>query len=273
MPLSAESSAGYGKGYAGSLLLVEDDVELASLLRTALLETACNVEHADTARLARRWLSSHDWDLVVLDAQLPDGDGFELCRELRDTSSTAAVLMLTARASEADRVAGLELGADDYLTKPFSLRELLLRAGKLLRRAGSITPARGDSNKPARSADRLAGADIVLDCMQRRAFCRGEEISLTPREFDLLAHLLRHADRVFTRAQLLDAVWGSRFEGFDHTVNSHINRLRSKIEPDPRRPRLLVTVWGSGYRLVTASDGRATATDGRATATDGAVTP
>lgn len=228
---------------AGSLLLVEDDFELAGLLRNALQEAACEVAYADTAQLARQRLGSQEWDLVVLDAQLPDGDGFELCRELRQTPSAAAVLMLTARASEADRVAGLELGADDYLTKPFSLRELLLRVGNLLRR-------RGYAHVAAPAPDRIICGNIVIETERRRVHCRGSEISLTPREFELLAYLARHADRVFTRSQLLNAVWGVRFEGFEHTVNSHINRLRSKIESDPRHPRQLVTAWGSGYRLV-----------------------
>lgn len=228
---------------AGSLLLVEDDLELAALLHNALQETACEVACVDTARLARQRLGSQEWDLVVLDAQLPDGDGFELCSELRQTPSSAAVLMLTARASEADRVAGLERGADDYLTKPFSLRELILRAGNLLKR-------RGQAEAATAAPERIVCGDIVIETGPRRIQCRGSEVSLTPREFDLLAYLACNADRVFTRSQLLDAVWSARFEGFEHTVNSHINRLRAKIETDPRRPRLLVTVWGSGYRLV-----------------------
>jgi two-component system OmpR family response regulator len=238
-------------GRRGSLLLVEDDSELAELLCGAFNETACEVAHASTARLARQQLDRRQWDLVVLDANLPDGDGFELCRELRRTRSATAVLMLTARASEADRVAGLELGADDYLTKPFSLRELLLRAGNLLRR--------GQGGQPFPLADRVACGEVVIVSAARRAYCRGQELSLTPREFDLLAHLVRNADRVFTRSQLLDAVWGARFEGFEHTVNSHINRLRAKIELDPKRPQLLVTVWGSGYRFVAASGSPASA--------------
>lgn len=236
MPLNTVASA-------GSLLLVEDDLELAALLGDALREAAGEVVHAETARLARQRLSSRDWDVVVLDAQLPDGDGFDLCRELRGTPSAAAVLMLTSRAGEADRVAGLELGADDYLTKPFSLRELLLRVTNLLRRprAGADLPTLGPRSS----------GHVSINARQRRAYCRGREISLTPREFDLLAYLLRNPNRVFTRSQLLDAVWGARFEGFDHTVNSHINRLRRKIELDVARPQYLVTVWGSGYRFVT----------------------
>lgn len=228
---------------ARSLLLVEDDLELAALLRDALQETIRKVACADTARLARQRLASQAWDVVVLDAQLPDGDGFELCRELRQTPSAAAVLFLTARASEADRITGLELGADDYLTKPFSLRELLLRVGNLLRRRASAPGA-------AVADDPITCGDIVIEVGRRRVHCRGCEIVLTPREFDLLAFMARKADRVFTRSQLLNAVWGARFEGFEHTVNSHINRLRAKIESNPRRPARLVTVWGAGYRLV-----------------------
>jgi DNA-binding response OmpR family regulator len=151
----------------------------------------------------------------------------------------------SARASEADRVAGLELGADDYLTKPFSLRELVLRVGNLLRRQSA-----GTAGTPA--AKRTVCGDLDIDSELRRAFRGGRELSLTPREFDLLAHLARHPDRVFTRSQLLSAIWGPRFEGFEHTVNSHINRLRAKLEADPRHPTRLVTVWGCGYRLVSS---------------------
>lgn len=242
MVLVDAASASSAASPARSLLLVEDDLELAALLRDALQETIPKVACADTARLARQRLASQAWDVVVLDAQLPDGDGFELCRELRQTPSAAAVLMLTARASEADRVTGLELGADDYLTKPFSLRELLLRVGNLLRRRAS--------GPGAAAVDRIACGDLVIEVGHRRVHCRGREIVLTPREFDLLAFMARKADHVFTRSQLLSAVWGARFEGFEHTVNSHINRLRAKIESDPRRPGRLVTVWGAGYRLV-----------------------
>lgn len=228
---------------AGSLLLVEDDPELAALLHSTLQEIGCEVACADTVALARQRLYSREWDLVVLDSQLPDGDGFDLCSELRQGSSRTAVLMLTARASEADRIAGLERGADDYLAKPFSLRELVLRAGNLLKRRGRADAV---TTVPAR----IVCGEIAVEIGPRRVHCRGSEIFLPPREFDLLVYLARHADRVFTRGQLLDAVWGARFEGYEHTVNSHINRLRARIETDPRQPRLLVTVWGSGYRLV-----------------------
>lgn len=226
-----------------SLLLVEDDLELASLVRGALQEAGSEVAHAHSARFAHRLLHSRPWDLVVLDLQLPDGDGRELCSELRSCSSTMPVLMLTARASEADRITGLELGADDYLTKPFSLRELVLRVGNLLWRRSGVPPE-------LPQASRVTCGDIVIETETRRVFLRGSEIPLTPREFDLLLHLARHPDRVFTRGQLLGAIWGARFEGFEHTVNSHINRLRAKLEADPRHPAHLVTVWGSGYRLV-----------------------
>lgn len=229
-------------GRSGSVLLVEDDAELAGLLRSALHEVVTHVVCADTAHIAREQLQTRPWDLVVLDVQLPDGSGFDLCSDLRLRFRETSILMLTARASEADRVAGLELGADDYLTKPFSLRELVLRVGNLLRRQSAGTQA----------AKRTVCGDLDIDSELRRALRGGQEISLTPREFDLLAHLARHPDRVFTRSQLLNAIWGPRFEGFEHTVNSHINRLRAKLEADPRHPTRLVTVWGCGYRLVSS---------------------
>ena len=230
---------------AQSILLVEDDLDLATALCVALQNVAEDVEIAGTLRRARERLTRRRWDLVVLDAQLPDGDGFDLCGELSRCDSAAAVLLLTARASEADRVAGLELGADDYITKPFSVRELLLRAGNLLKR-------QKDGKGSASPAERIVCGDVIIETGARRARCRGVELALAPREFDLLAYLARHPDRVFTRDQLLSAVWGEQFEGFDHTVNAHISRLRAKIEPDPRRPQRLVTVWGSGYRFVAA---------------------
>jgi DNA-binding response OmpR family regulator len=235
-----------GRPGATGLLLVEDDLELAAILRQLLGELQCEIAHADTLRCARWQLGRRRWQLVLLDSRLPDGDGFELCRELRAAESATAIMMLTARSSESDRICALEIGADDYVSKPFSRRELLLRARGLLRRSATVE-AQAD-------APVIRRGELVVDVPQRRAYCRGAELALTPREFELLAYMVRRSDRAFTRAQLLDAVWGAGFEGLEHTVNSHINRLRAKIELDPANPRLLTTVWGYGYRLVGTSE-------------------
>jgi len=224
------------------LLLVEDDLELAAILSPLFRSLHCDVVHANTLRRARWQVQRRRWDLVVLDSGLPDGDGFDLCRELRAVESSAAIMMLTARSGESDRICGLEIGADDYLGKPFSQQELLLRVRGLLRRGSHASAVHGDVSVIRRG-------ELELDISRRRAFCRGTEVTLTPREFELLAYMARRGDRVFTRSQLLHAVWGAGFEGLDHTVNSHINRLRAKIETDPANPRLLITLWGHGYRL------------------------
>jgi DNA-binding response OmpR family regulator len=236
-----------GRSGAPGLLLVEDDAELAGVLRQLLGEMHCEIAHADTLQSARSLLRRRRWDLVLLDSRLPDGDGFELCRELRAIESGTAIMMLTARCSETDRITGLEIGADDYLGKPFNGRELQLRARRLLHRSAAVSAGRADALVIRRG-------ELVVDVPQRRAFCRGGEITLAPREFELLTYMAQRSGRVFTRAQLLDAVWGARFEGFEHTVNSHINRLRSKIEMDPAHPRILVTVWGRGYRLAESAE-------------------
>ncbi|MCI0432827.1 MAG: response regulator transcription factor [Gemmatimonadetes bacterium] len=227
------------------LLLVEDDAELASILAQVLQVTRRKIVHARTLDFARRQLGSRRWGLVVLDAGLPDGDGFDLCREIRRSDADTPVLILTARCGELDRVCGLEIGADDYLGKPFNRRELLLRVHNLLHRCPAASGSAG------RHAMVRCG-DVAIDTLARRAFCRDAQLTLTPREFDLLAFLACHTDRVFSRAQLLDAVWGAGFEGYEHTVNSHIHRLRCKIEINADQPQRLVTVWGRGYRLTRA---------------------
>lgn len=175
-------------------------------------------------------------DLVVLDLMLPKLDGLEVFRRLRSTGSRVPVIMLTAKDSEADRILGLELGADDYLTKPFSPRELVLRVQSVLRRAGNA-PDSGE----------LVDGPLTIDLTSRKASLRGTPISLTLREFDLLAHFVSHPDQVFSREELMQAVWGWRF-GDAATVTVHVRRLRGKVEDDPSSPTKLVTVWGRGYR-------------------------
>jgi DNA-binding response OmpR family regulator len=195
------------------------------------------VEAADIAS-ARAALEEHSPSLVVLDLMLPGGDGLDLCREIR-ASSQLPVIMLTARAEEADRIVGLELGADDYVTKPFSPRELTARVRTVLRRAAPHAQAAGP----------LAFGELELDESAREVVVAGEHVQLTAKEFDLLAFLARHPRQVFSRQQLMNGVWGYEAAFDTGTVTVHIRRLREKIEPDPAQPRWIETVWGVGYRF------------------------
>lgn len=227
-----------------NVLVIEDDPDIAGLLDLHLRDIGCSVEVAsDGACGLARASSSAGWSLIVLDLQLPGVDGMEICRRVRADAGYTPILMLTARAGESDRVLGLETGADDYLTKPFSVVEFGARAKAILRRAERLA-------RPAAVELRTCRIrDVSIDRDRRIAYYGSRRLDLTAREFDLLAFLMERADRVFSRSQLLDQVWGTTHDTFEHTVNSHINRLRSKLEPDPSRPRYIVTVWGVGYRF------------------------
>ena len=221
------------------LLLVEDDDAVADTVRLHLAEAGFGVFRAADGAAARRAFGQSGWDLVLLDLTLPGADGWDLCRELRERAPLLPIIILSARSSEAHRVLGLELGADDYLAKPFSMLEMVARVRALLRRM-ELRPSPGAA---------LNIGTLRFD-PERRTLRRGNApVTLTLREFDLLHFLARHPGQVFSRADLLDRVWGSGFDGFEHTVNSHINRLRTKVEADPQEPRLIQTVWGVGYRF------------------------
>ena len=226
------------------VLVVEDEPEIAWLLKWHLEDLGCAVErcHDGRAGLARA-IDGTAWSLLVLDLRLPGVDGLEICRQVRASAHYAPILMLTARATERDRVLGLEIGADDYLIKPFSVVEFSARVKALLRRAEQLARC-----KPAMVRN-LSIEDLEINLDQRTVRRAGVTLELTSREFDLLVYLVDHPSKVFTRAQLLDQVWGTRHDAFEHTVNSHINRLRAKIERDPTRPRYIETVWGIGYRV------------------------
>ena len=228
-----------------NILLIEDEPQLARLVEMHLRDGgfAVDIRHTGTEGLARA--RERDVDLVVLDLMLPDMDGLDICRSLRSGVGTPVpILILTARSDELDRVLGLEMGADDYLTKPFSVRELVARVKAILRRTDSLSrPETADGDI------RVELPGLVVDAASRSVFVDDGPVHLTAREFDLLLHFARHPGRVFTRTQLLDAVWGYGGGTYEHTVNSHINRLRSKIERDPACPLLIQTVWGVGYRF------------------------
>jgi DNA-binding response OmpR family regulator len=224
------------------VLIVEDEPDIARLLALHVEDLGCTVElcHDGTRGLARA-LNGESWSLIVLDRKLPGLDGLQILRRVRADKRYVPILMLTARGSETDRVLGLDSGADDYLTKPFSILEFTARVKAILRRVRYLSGEQDASRT-------LMSGDLEVDPDQRLARLGGRPLALTVREFDLLVHLMRHPRRVFTRAQLLDEVWGSTHDAFEHTVNSHINRLRAKLEPDPARPRYVTTVYGVGYR-------------------------
>ncbi len=225
-----------------NVLVVEDDPDIASLLGLHLQDLGCTVEFAaDGTQGLTRAMGHPDWSLVVLDLQLPGVDGLEICRQVRANAGYTPILMLTARAGEPDRVLGLEMGADDYLTKPFSVVEFSARVKAILRRVERLSRPSPVELRTARYGE------LEIDLERRTAHRAGQYLDLTAREYDLLAFLAGHPGRVFSRAQLLDQVWGTTHDTFEHTVNSHINRLRSKLEPDPSQPRYVKTVWGVGY--------------------------
>jgi DNA-binding response OmpR family regulator len=236
------------------ILVVEDERDIAELVALHLSELPAQITLAHDGPRGLALALSQPWDAMVLDIRLPGLHGLDLCRDVRAKTAQVPILMLTARASELDRVLGLELGADDYLTKPFSVLELQARVKALLRRS-AITAAQAAESSSAHAA---APADITqgalrVERVQRRAWMDGKELVLTPREFDLLWHFVQHPGRVFTRTELLADVWGYGHDGYDHTVNSHINRLRSKLGDDRAISHFIHTVWGVGYRFEVAA--------------------
>ncbi|MBK6865705.1 MAG: response regulator transcription factor [Ideonella sp.] len=224
------------------ILLVEDDPAIADALRLHLEQAGFRLHHEGDGQRGLAALDRQRWDMVLLDLMLPGVDGWDLCRHLRARHPGVPVIMLSARTAEAHRVLGLELGADDYLAKPFSMLELVARVRALFRRIQQQLA-------PDTVAEPLRFGRFRLDIAERRLSDGEQPLPLTLREFELLSFLARHPGRGFGRDELLRRVWGAGFDGYEHTVNSHINRLRSKIEADPREPRHIVTVWGVGYRF------------------------
>ncbi len=227
------------------VLVIEDNHDIAHLVELHLRDQNMTVDHRDDGNSGLDRALSGEYDLVILDLMLPGINGIDICRKMREQDVYTPVLMLTARTSELDRVLGLEIGADDYLTKPFSVRELTARVKAILRRIETYD--QGDSANQHDAA--IVAGDLELHRDKRVVLHRGTVVDLTAREFDLLWHFVSHPGRVYSRGQLLDTVWGHGYEGYEHTVNSHINRLRSKIESDPARPEYVLTVWGVGYKF------------------------
>lgn len=225
-----------------SVLVIEDNRDISTLVTIHLKDMSVNVDHAYDGISGLRRAREKSYDLIILDLMLPGIDGLQLCRLLREDKNTSPILMLTAKSTEQDRIKGLEIGADDYLTKPFSILELVARVKAIFRRMTLMAA-------PVDVEDVCTVGNLVINHNRRRAEMEGKCIDLTAREFDLLACFARHPGQVFTRAQLLDRVWGYSHDGYEHTVNSHINRLRAKIENNPSDPQYLITVWGVGYKF------------------------
>lgn len=226
------------------ILVVEDNRDIAHLVQMHLRDASYAVDIVENGAEGLRRARDAGYDLIVLDLMLPQLDGLELCRRLRAEGSYIPILMLTAKTAEVDRVLGLEIGADDYLTKPFSIHELVARVNALFRRID----APGQSGEPP-PTEAIRAGDVSINPAARSVTIDGRAVELTAKEFDLLLYLVRHAGRVYSRAQLLDKVWGYGHDGYEHTVNSHINRLRAKIEHSPAEPRYVLTVWGVGYKF------------------------
>lgn len=227
-----------------SILVIEDNHDIANLVMINLRGKHMRVDHAANGEAGLQMALTGNYDLVILDLMLPGMDGMDICRAMRREKLYTPVLMLTAKTSELDRVLGLEVGADDYLTKPFGVPELVARVTAILRRACEY-----QSQPAADDPASLEFDGLSVDPGKRQVLLGDSNIELTAREFDLLWHFALNPGRVFTRAQLLDSVWGYGHDGYEHTVNSHINRLRAKIETDPAKPRYVITVWGVGYKF------------------------
>ena len=228
------------------ILIVEDDLDIANLMRVNLLELGIEIDHQADGKVALSQALENDYAVIILDVMLPNMNGLDICRKIRDERPMQIIIMLTSKTSETDRVLGLELGADDYMTKPFSVRELQARVRSQLRKVHLLQEAQ----LPSEQVDTaLLLGSLRIDQKNHQVFLADQELVLTATEFELLHHLASHPSQVFSRSQLLESVWGYHHSGYEHTVNSHINRLRAKIETDATSPKIVQTVWGVGYKF------------------------
>ncbi len=226
------------------VLIIEDDTEISKVVSINLESHGIKTEQVHDGLLGLKRAKSFEFDLIILDIMLPSLDGISICRKLREENYDTPILMLTAKIDEIDLVLSLELGADDYMKKPFSMRELLARVGALIRRSEKTV------NKiDEESQEKLQFGELVIDYTKHQVFIREKILNLTVKEFELLTLFAKNPGRVFSRSDLLNTIWGYNFEGYEHTVNTHINRLRNKLETDPSNPKYLLTVWGLGYKF------------------------
>lgn len=226
-----------------NLLLVEDDAEIISLLKEGLRYEGFDLTISKDGDSGLEKARQGDYGLILMDWMLPEMAGIDVVRELHKDNIHTPVIMLTARHDELDKVEALEAGCDDYITKPFSIKELVARINAVMRRAATQA-AHVDTSNPI-----IKKGELELDLEKRTVIIRGEEVQLTATEFNLLTLLIRQPGRVYSRKQLLDIVWDYSFEGYENTVNTHVNRLRSKIEINPNKPDYVLTVWGVGYKF------------------------
>ncbi|NQY86970.1 MAG: response regulator transcription factor [Colwellia sp.] len=243
------------------ILIVEDDIDIANLIQVHLTELDIDSDICGHGQQALELALRHNYQLVMLDVMLPGINGLDICRQLRQTKPLQAILMLTSKTSETDRVLGLELGADDYMTKPFSIRELQARVRTQLRRVHALndrnknnlstqsTHSHNNNGEQKQNNTSTCIGRLLVDHRYHQVTYKDKAINLTATEFELLDFFCKNPDQVFSRAQLLDGVWGYNHSGYEHTVNSHINRLRNKLEEDCTEPKIIQTVWGVGYKL------------------------
>jgi two-component system alkaline phosphatase synthesis response regulator PhoP len=225
-----------------NILLVEDDQQITTLLNLHLNSPSHTLTSCGRGQDALHKIESNDYDLIILDIMLPDISGLSICKKLREQSNQTPIIMLTSRSDESDKVLALEMGADDYITKPFGILELIARTKALLRRASP--PEAEKAGKPF-----IEYKSLNIDKVKRKVLLNGERLELTPKEFDLLYLLASNPGKPFSRQELLELVWGFAFQGYEHTVTAHINRLRIKMEPDANTPVYILTSWGIGYRF------------------------
>ena len=226
------------------VLVIEDDPEIVDLLEIHLKDLSCELIKSYSGEDGLAKVKSNSLDLIILDIMLPGIDGMEVCRQIRSEKINVPVLMLTAKAEEIDKVLGLEIGADDYLTKPFSIREFIARVKAIFRRTQMI-----QESLTHKGGNLMEFGALKIDVEMRKVTVDGNKIDLSPKEFELLVLLATNPGRSYNRSRLLNLVWGYDFEGYEHTVNSHINRLRGKIEPDMAIPTYILTTWGVGYKF------------------------
>jgi DNA-binding response OmpR family regulator len=231
------------------VLIIEDNKDIAHLVELHLRDAGYEISLAFDGNAGIEQALSGSHDLIILDLMLPGMDGLEICRRLRAEATYTPILMLTSRSSELDRVLGLEIGADVYLTKPFSIRELMARVKALFRCVEALK-----SGATQQLDAIIETCDLIVDAERRKVTLRGNTVTLTVKEFDLLLHFMNHPGRVYTRKELLNLVWGYGYEGYEHTVNSHINRLRAKIEDNPAQPFYILSVHGVGYKFTDPED-------------------
>ncbi|MCI2283216.1 response regulator transcription factor [Colwellia sp. MSW7] len=237
------------------VLIVEDEFDIANLIQVHLSELDIDSDICCHGQQGLEQALKQNYQLVMLDVMLPGINGLDICRQIRQEKPLQAILMLTSKTSETDRILGLELGADDYMTKPFSIREMQARVRTQLRRVHAFTQrnsaeeTKQNSNNNRQEKSSTCIGKLLVDARYHQVTYKDTAINLTSTEFELLDYLCKNPDQVFSRSQLLDGVWGYNHSGYEHTVNSHINRLRNKLEENCADPQIIQTVWGVGYKL------------------------